>query len=132
MIKEFKKFIARGNVLDLAVGIIIGGAFTAIVASLVNDILTPLIGIVLGGIDFAGLSVKVLDATIMYGSFLQAIINFLLVAISVFILVKVINNIRKKQETISAVPTTKNCPYCLSEIAKEATRCAHCTSELNK
>ena len=99
MIKEFKKFIARGNVVDLAVGIIIGSAFTAIVTSLVKDILTPLLGIILGGINFAALSVLVFDATIMYGSFIQAVINFLLVAISVFLLVKAINSFRKKQET---------------------------------
>lgn len=128
MIKEFKKFIARGNVIDLAVGIIIGSAFTAIVTSLVGDILTPLLGIILGGIDFSGLSIKVFDATILYGAFIQAIINFLLIAISVFLLVKAINRFRKKEEP--PVVTTKKCPYCLSDIAKEATRCAHCTSEL--
>lgn len=129
MIKEFKKFIARGNVVDLAVGIIIGSAFTAIVTSLVNDILTPLLGIILGGINFSTLSVRVFDSVIMYGSFIQAIINFLLVAISVFLMVKAINSFRKKQET-PAEPTTKKCPYCLSDIAKAATRCPYCTSEV--
>ena len=131
MIKEFKKFIARGNVVDLAVGIIIGSAFTAIVTSLVNDILTPLLGIILGGINFAALSIQVFDATIMYGAFIQAIINFILIAVSVFLLVKGINSFRKKQET-PVVVTTKKCPYCLSDIAKEATRCAHCTSKLQE
>lgn len=129
VIKEFKKFISRGNVIDLAVGIIIGSAFTAIVTSLVNDILTPLLGIILGGINFAALSVNVFDSTILYGAFIQAIINFLLVAISVFFLVKGINRFRKKEE-VPVVVTTKKCPYCFSEIAKDATRCAHCTSEL--
>lgn len=129
MIKEFKKFIARGNVVDLAVGIIIGSAFTAIVTSLVGDILTPLLGIILGGIDFSALSIKVFDATVLYGAFIQAVINFLLIAISVFLLVKGINRFRKKEEP--PVVTTKNCPYCFSEIAKEASRCAHCTSELD-
>jgi large conductance mechanosensitive channel len=129
VIKEFKKFIARGNVVDLAVGIIIGSAFTAIVTSLVNDILTPLLGIILGGINFAALSIDVFDATILYGSFIQAIIKFLLIAISVFLLVKGINRFRKKEET-PVVVTTKKCPYCITDIAKEATRCPHCTSEI--
>ena len=91
MLKEFKKFIARGNVLDMAVGIIVGSAFTAIVNSLVNDIFTPLMGLILGGINFAGLSIKVGEATVAYGSFIQAIINFLLIAFSVFMLIKIIN-----------------------------------------
>lgn len=131
MMKEFKKFIARGNVLDLAVGIIVGSAFTAIVTSLVNDIITPLLGIILGGVDFSGLSIQVLDATIMYGAFIQAIINFLLIAFSVFLMVKTINRFYKKPEA-PAAPTTKKCPYCLTEISKDATRCPHCTSDLKE
>lgn len=128
MLKEFKKFISRGNVLDMAVGIIIGSAFTAIVTSLVNDILTPLIGIVLGGVNFAGLSVTIGSAQIMYGAFIQAIINFLLIAFALFMIVKGINALHKKPE--APAPTTKECPYCHSAIHKDATRCPHCTSEL--
>lgn len=98
-IGEFKIFITRGNVLDLAVGIIIGGAFTAIVTSLVNDILMPLIGVILGGINFSNLSITFRGASIGYGAFIQAVINFLLIALTVFILVKTINSfIRKKEE----------------------------------
>ena len=130
MIKEFKKFIARGNVLDMAVGIIMGGAFTAIVTSLVNDILTPLIGLVLGGVDFSALSVTIGDASIMYGSFIQAIINFLLIALSLFIIIKSINAMHRKKEEPKAAPTTKECPYCFSTINIKATKCPCCTGEL--
>lgn len=131
MFQEFKKFIARGNVVDLAVGIIIGSAFTAIVTSLVNDILTPILGIIMGGINFSSLSVNVFEATIMYGAFIQAIINFVLIALSVFILVKGINRFHKKQET-PAESSTKKCPYCLTDIARKAIRCPNCTSELEE
>ena len=129
MLKEFKKFIARGNVLDMAVGIIVGSAFTAIVNSLVNDIFTPLMGLILGGINFSALSVKVGEATIAYGSFIQAVINFLLIAFSVFMLIRVINKIPRKKEE-EAAPTTKKCPYCKSEIAIDAVKCPHCTSDI--
>ena len=135
ILKEFKDFISRGNVMDMAVGIIIGGAFTSIVNSLVNDIINPLIGMI-GGTDLTGY-VLVLkdDATLNYGSFLTAIINFLVMAIVVFILIKTINTMskaftRKKEE--EAAPTTKVCPFCKSEVNIEATRCPHCTSELNE
>lgn len=97
-IGEFKKFIARGNVIDLAVGVIIGGAFGKIVTSIVNDILMPLIGVIIGGLNFSSLSIKVGDATILYGNFIQNVIDFLIVAICIFFLVKVINKITKKEE----------------------------------
>lgn len=127
MIKEFKEFIAQGNVFDLAVGVIIGGAFGKIVTSLVEDILMPIIGLILGGIDFSGLSITVGDANVMYGNFIQVIINFLIIAFCIFLMVKAMNKFKKpvKEEI-----TTKVCPHCKSEIDLEATRCPHCTSEL--
>ena len=96
MIKEFKEFIARGNVMDLAVGVIIGGAFGKIVTSLVNDILMPLLGLILGGIDFTGLSINVGDAKIMYGNFLQSTLDFLIVAFCIFLMVKAVNKVMDK------------------------------------
>ncbi len=128
MWKEFKAFISRGNVIDMAVGIIIGGAFTAIVTSLVNDILMPLIGVVIGGVDFTSLAVTVGDSSVTYGNFLQAILNFLLIALALFFLIKGINALHRKPKETPA-PTTKECPYCLSVINIKATRCPHCTSE---
>lgn len=98
MIKEFKQFISRGSVMDLAVGVIIGGAFGKIVTSLVNDIIMPLIGIILGGLDFTALSIKVSDSTIMYGAFLQNVIDFLLIALSIFVMIKFLNKFKKKEE----------------------------------
>lgn len=112
MLKEFKKFISRGNVLDMAVGIIMGSAFTAIVTSLVNDILTPLIGLIIGGLDFGGLAITIGNASIAYGSFIQAVINFLLVALSLFLIVRAINRFHFKKEEKPATPTTKECPLC--------------------
>lgn len=134
---EFKEFISRGNVMDMAVGIIIGGAFTGIVNSLVNDIINPLIGMI-GGTDLSGYVLVLKDeATLNYGSFLTAIINFLIMAFVVFLLVKTINGMskalsRKKKEEEPAAPTTKVCPFCKSEVNIEATRCPHCTSELSE
>lgn len=136
-IEEFKKFIMRGNVLDMAVGVIVGGAFTAIVTSLNKDILTPLLAI-LGGTDFSHLQLKLGSSetapVLMYGNFITAIINFLVTAFAIFCLVKLINTVSdkfaKKEEPAPAAPTTKKCPYCLSEIAIEATRCPHCTSHI--
>ena len=108
MIKEFKEFIARGNVIDLAVGVIIGGAFGKIVTSIVNDVLMPLIGVVIGGIDFTGLSLKLGEAEIKYGNFLQNVIDFLIIAFCIFILVKIVNKItRKKEETVEETPEPK-------------------------
>ncbi|MBQ9011694.1 MAG: large conductance mechanosensitive channel protein MscL [Bacilli bacterium] len=103
MIKEFKEFIAQGNVIDLAVGVIIGGAFGKIVTSLVNDILMPLIGLILGGIDFTGLSITVGDAKIMYGNFIQSAIDFLIVAACIFLMIKAINKITRRQKEEDAV-----------------------------
>ena len=132
---EFKKFIMRGNVLDMAVGVIIGGAFTAIVTSLNTDILTPLLGL-LGGTDFSYLTLTLgsgKEAPVLaYGSFITAIINFLVTAFAIFCLVKLINTLSdrlsKKEEAAPAAPTTKECPYCKSQIAIAATRCPNCTS----
>lgn len=128
--KEFKEFISRGNVLDMAVGVIIGGAFTAIVNSLVADLITPLLGLLTGGLDFTTLSFGIGEAQFMYGSFIAAIINFLLIALVLFVIIKSINSMHKKKEEAPAAPTTKVCPFCKSEIAIDATRCPHCTSEL--
>ena len=134
---EFKDFISRGNVMDMAVGIIIGGAFTSIVNSLVNDIINPLLGMI-GGTDLTGYVLVLNDeATLNYGSFITAIINFLIMAFIVFLLIKTINAMskaltRKKKEEAPAAPTTKVCPFCKSEINIEATRCPHCTSELKE
>ena len=108
MIKEFKEFIARGNVIDLAVGVIIGGAFGKIVTSIVNDLLMPLIGVVSGGIDFTGLSFKINEAEIKYGNFLQNVIDFLIIAFCIFILVKIVNKItRKKEQPVEEKPAPK-------------------------
>ena len=131
--EEFKKFISRGNVMDMAVGVIIGGAFTAIVNSLVNDIFMPVLSLITGGFDIAGMSVSfgVGDnaATLNYGAFLSAVINFLLIALVIFCIIKAMNTAKdkmlKKQEEEAPAPTTKKCPYCMSEIDIQATRCPH-------
>ena len=108
MIKEFKKFIARGNVLDLAVGVIVGGAFSSIVTSLVNNIFTPIIGLILGGVDFSNLSITFRDAQIMYGAFIQSVIDFLIVAFCLFIVVKVVNKVTAKKEKKEEKKDTKS------------------------
>ena len=135
--EEFKKFISRGNVMDMAVGVIIGGAFTASVNSLVNDIFMPLLSLITGGFDIAGMSVSfgVGDnaATLNYGACLSAVINFLLIALVIFCIIKAMNTAKDKmlsKPEESKAPTTKKCPYCMSEIDIQATRCPHCTSEL--
>lgn len=131
MLKEFKEFVMRGNVLDLAVAVIIGGAFGKIISSLVNDILMPLIGLLLGGIDFTGLSFTVGDAVVTWGNFVQAIVDFLIVAFVIFMIIKAANATKKKEAPAPpAEPTTKDCPYCYTTIAIKATRCPNCTSEL--
>ena len=108
MIKEFKEFIARGNVIDLAVGVIIGGAFGKIVTSIVNDLLMPLIGVVSGGIDFTGLKFKIGEAEILYGNFIQNVIDFLIIAFCIFILVKIVNKVtKKKEESVEEAPAQK-------------------------
>ena len=146
--KEFKEFIMRGNVIDLAVGVIIGGAFKAIVDSLVSDVIMPIISLLTGGIDFTswfialdGGSYKTLEdaqtagaSVLAFGNFIAAILNFLIMAFVIFLLVKGINKVRsigqKEEPAAEEEPTTKECPFCKSEIAIEATRCPHCTSEL--
>ena len=155
MLEEFKKFISRGNVMDLAVGVIIGGAFQAIVTSLVNDLITPLISIATKNVNFADLSVKVGEAELTYGNFISAIINFFIVALVIFFMVKAMNKLEEKNKASLAKisdsklgkklrkgkksekeeekePETKLCPFCLSEIPYKATKCAHCASDLEK
>lgn len=127
MIKEFKEFIAQGNVIDLAIGVVMGGAFGKIVTSLVEDILMPIIGLLLGGLNFANLSIKVGDAQVMYGNFIQVIVNFLIIAFCIFLIVKAINKFKRPAEV---APSTKICPHCKTEINIDATRCPNCTSEL--
>lgn len=133
-LKEFKEFALRGNVMDLAVGVIIGAAFQAIINSLVNDVISPLIGLV-ANTDLSYMVATVGDVEIRYGAFITAIINFIIMAIIIFLLVKGMNALaglgKKKKEEVPAAPTKKTCPYCKSEIAIDATRCPHCTSELN-
>jgi large conductance mechanosensitive channel len=148
MFKEFREFAVKGNVIDMAVGIIIGGAFGTIVQSLVSDILMPPIGLLMGNVDFANLfavlqqgsqpgpyatleTAKEAGAvTINYGLFLNTVISFVIVAFSVFLLIRNINRLKREKEAPQAVPTTKECPLCLSTIPIKATRCAHCTVEL--
>ena len=132
--EEFKKFITRGNVMDMAVGVIIGGAFTAIVNSLVNDIMMPLLSLITGGIDFTHMCIVLGEgesaATLNYGVFLAAVINFLLIALVIFFMIKFINRLMPKKE--KAPDTTKTCPYCREKIDIKATRCPRCTSMLEE
>jgi len=128
MLKEFKDFAMRGNVMDLAIAVIIGGAFGKIIASLVNDVLMPLIGLLLGGINFSELSFTVKDAVINYGAFIQSIVDFVIVAFVIFLLVRTMNNMKKPAP--AADPTTKECPYCNTTISIKAKRCPNCTSQL--
>jgi large conductance mechanosensitive channel len=128
MLKEFRDFAMRGNVMDLAVGVIIGGAFGKIVSSLVGDVLMPLIGLLIGGIDFAGLALTVGSAQVKYGSFIQSIFDFTIIAFVIFMLVRAMNKLQKPAP--AAAPTAKECPYCFSAIPIKATRCPNCTSQL--
>ena len=153
-VQEFKEFITKGNVLDMAIGVIIGAAFKDIVTSLTDNIISPILG-VFGGVDFSEYkwiigSKEVVDAatgaktvvenSINYGSFITAVINFLIMALIIFLMVKAVAKVselgrsltKKKEEAAPEAPTTKVCPFCKSEIAIDATRCAHCTSELDK
>ena len=145
MFKEFRAFIMRGNVLDLAVAVIIGGAFGKIVTSFVNDVIMPPIGLLLGNVDFSNLFINLSGApyktleeakkagapAIAYGIFLNAVIDFLIVAAVIFLVVRTANRLQQLREAPApAAPTTKDCPYCLSSIAIKATRCPHCTSQL--
>jgi large conductance mechanosensitive channel len=148
MVKDFKEFVMRGNVVDMAVGIIVGAAFGSIVSSLVSDIIMPPVGMLLGNVDFSSLFIVLKEGkalgpymslkaakdagaiTVNYGVFINTVISFLIIAFSVFILVKNVNRLKRQQEAPPAAPTTKECPYCYSVIPLKATRCAHCTSEL--
>lgn len=135
IIAEFKEFINRGNVMDLAVGVIIGAAFKAIVDSLVADLISPIIGSIFK-MDFSDLSVNINGAELMYGKFIMAIINFFIIAIVLFLIIKAFNKARdmSKKPVVEApaAPTTKVCPFCKSEIAIDACRCPHCTSKLDE
>ncbi len=144
MLQEFKAFIMRGNVLDLAVAVIIGAAFGAIVNSLVKDILTPILGLLLGRVDFTNLFISLSGGsyatlaqaqeagavTVNIGLFLNAVINFLIVAFAIFLIVRQANRLKKQEEAPPAAPATRDCPYCFTTISIKATRCPHCTSEL--
>ncbi|NHQ60339.1 large-conductance mechanosensitive channel protein MscL [Chlorobium sp. BLA1] len=152
MLKEFKEFAVKGNVVDMAVGIIVGGAFGSIVTTLVSEVLMPPLGLLLGGVDFSNLYIvlkegakagpysALLDAkaagavTINYGVFLNSVISFLIMAFAVFLLVKAINTLRRMEKTPAAAPppapSTKECPYCLSSVSLKATRCPGCTSQI--
>ena len=127
MLKEFREFAIRGNVMDLAVAVIIGGAFGKIVTSLVDNILTPLIGLVMGGIDLSEMKTQIGGAVIEWGLFLQSILDFIIIAFVIFLLVRAINRL-KREEPVT--PTTKECPYCFTTIPLKASRCPNCTSEL--
>ncbi|MHC1761196.1 MAG: large-conductance mechanosensitive channel protein MscL [Negativicutes bacterium] len=144
MLKEFKTFIMRGNVLDLAVGIIIGGAFGKIVSSFVNDILMPPLGLILGKINFADLFINLSGTayptvaaakaagapTINYGMFINTVIDFLIVAFAIYLMIVQVNRLKKKPE--EAPPATKECPFCISAVPIKATKCPHCTSNLEQ
>lgn len=145
MLKDFKAFAMKGNVIDLAVGVIIGGAFGKIVASFVNDIIMPLLGLLVGGIDFTNLFIS-LDgsnyptlaaaqeagaATLNYGQFLGVVFDFLIIAFSIFFVIRKINKMKKKEEPVAKEVNTKECIYCKTQISIAATRCPYCTSQLD-
>jgi large conductance mechanosensitive channel len=130
MLDEFKAFVMRGNVMDLAVAVIIGGAFGKIVSSLVSDIIMPLIGLIIGGVDFTGLTFTIGNAKVTYGNFINNILDFIILALVIFLMIKFIDNLKKKPAPVVAEPTTKECPYCFSTISIKATRCPNCTSGL--
>ena len=131
MLKEFKEFIMRGNVMDLAIAVIIGGAFGKIVSSLVSDLIMPLIGLIFGGIDFSGLAFTLGSAQVTYGNFINNVIDFVIIALVIFLMIKAIDSLKKKPEPAPAEePITKDCPHCFTTISVKATRCPNCTSEL--
>ncbi len=143
LMSEFKEFASKGNVVDMAVGMIVGAAFTSIVSSLVNDILMPVIGKITGGINYsewylaldgntyASLEeAKAATSVLSYGTFISAIINFLIVSFVLFMVIRSINKLKRPAPVVEAAPTTKVCPFCKSEISIDATRCPHCTSNL--
>src|SRR4030042_2471177 len=138
MLKEFKDFAMRGNVVDMAVGIIIGGAFGKIVSSLVSHVIMPPIGVLLGNVDFSSLAITLKEktagaepGTIKYGIFINTVLDFIIVAFAIFIVIKQMSRLKKKEEVLLAEPITKECPKCYSAISIKATRCAHCTSEFH-
>ncbi len=149
MIKEFKEFAVKGNVVDMAVGIIIGGAFGTIVKSLVADVIMPPIGMLLGNVDFSELFLVLKSGgtegpyrtlaeaqaagavTINYGLFFNAVVSFVIVAFAVFMLIRSINKLKREEEAPAAEPTTRDCPFCCSSISLKASRCPHCTSEIS-
>jgi large conductance mechanosensitive channel len=137
MVKEFKEFAMRGNVIDMAVGIVIGAAFGKIVSSVVNDIIMPPIGMLLGNVDFTNLAITLKAKTaeteavsIRYGVFINTVLDFIIVAFAIFIVIKQINRFKKREETVAREPTTKECAKCYSTINIKATRCPNCTSEI--
>ncbi|NLE39595.1 MAG: large-conductance mechanosensitive channel protein MscL [Pirellulaceae bacterium] len=137
MLREFREFAVKGNVVDMAVGIIIGGAFGKIVSSLVNDVVMPPIGMLLGNVDFSQLAITLREktaeaeaVTINYGAFINTVIDFIIVAFAIFIVIKQMNRLRRKEEEPPKEPTTKECPKCFSTISIKAVRCPNCTSEL--
>ena len=127
MLKEFREFAIRGTVMDLAIAVIIGGAFGKIITSLVNDVLMPLIGLVLGGVNFSELSITFGAAVIKWGAFVQSILDFVIIAFVIFMLVRAMNRL-KREEPVT--PTTKECPHCFTTIPLKAARCPNCTSQL--
>jgi large conductance mechanosensitive channel len=144
MFKEFKEFAMRGNVIDMAVGIVIGGAFGKIVSSFVKDVIMPPIGKMMGNVDFSNLYINLSEgqfaslaeaqeagaATINYGVFINTVLDFIIIAFAIFLVIRAMNKMKRKEEKPPAEPTTKECPQCLSTIPIKATRCAHCTSEV--
>ncbi len=144
IVSEFKEFAMKGNVVDLAVGVIIGGAFGKIVDSLVKDIVMPLVGRMLGGVDFkhlylnlGGKTFDTLEAAekagapiLKYGAFINTVVDFIIIAFAIFMAIKVMNRLKRAEEAAPAEPTTRECPHCLSTIPLKATRCAHCTAQL--
>ena len=134
LLKEFKEFAFRGNVIDMAVGVVIGSAFTGIVTSVVNDLFTPIIAKITGSVDFTALVIALGEAEdapkIAVGNFIQTVINFLIVAVCVFAFVKLVNRMRRPKAEPAPAPAPRLCPYCKGEIASDATRCPHCTSKL--
>jgi len=149
MLKDFKEFVMRGSVVDMAIGIVIGAAFGAIVKSFVDDVLMPPIGLLLGNVDFSNLFITLKEGskaagpyaslaaakaagavTLNLGIFINTIISFIIIAFAVFLVIKAINRMKREEEAPAAEPTTKECPFCLSTIPLQATRCPHCTSEL--
>ena len=149
MLKEFKEFAMRGNVMDMAIGIIIGAAFSPIIGSLVGDVIMPPIGMLLGNVDFSNLFMCLQDGvnagpyaslaaaktagavTINYGTFINTIINFVIVAFAIFMMIRVMNKMKREQPAPAAAPTTKDCPACLMSVPLKATKCGHCTSSIS-